>query len=169
MFNMLDKERLVKQAGSAAVWAGTRRGRRSARWARFSRTRAGLAYLSAQRRHPEPHPHTGRCDRRAQGRQRLPRVRAPQRRRATIAVDCTGTGLSVGRRPGYFWDGRKQAEARRTFEIPESGIRIGIIRTSDEYTKFSSHFPFWHYTFCRQLSRRFFRGDRRVPRLPKHQ
>lgn len=53
-FDVLDEQSFVEQTRSAGVGAGATasRRRRGARGAGLGRARAGLAYLSAQRRHP---------------------------------------------------------------------------------------------------------------------
>lgn len=96
---MLYQQRFVQQTWGASVRPGARRRRRRARRAGLGRARAGLAYLSAERRDPEPHPRrTGRRDRRAQRRERFARIGASQRRRTTVAVDGARARLTVRRR-----------------------------------------------------------------------
>lgn len=95
VFDVLHQQRFVEEAGGAPVRARAGRRRRRARRAGLGRARAGLAYLSAERRHPEPHPRAGRRDRRAKGRERLARVGAPKRRRTTIAVDGARARFTV--------------------------------------------------------------------------
>lgn len=118
VLNVLYEERLVEETGSAAVRPRAGRGRRWARRAGLGRPCAGLAYLSAQRRHPEPHPHAGRRDRRAQWCQGLPWVGASERCCPSVAVDGACTRFSVRRRPRNLRDWCEQTEARRTVEIP---------------------------------------------------
>ena len=93
--DIFDEESLVDEADAAERHARARGGARG-RGGRLG-ARARLAYLSRQ-----PHPDAGGRHGGAERRERLARVRAPQRRGAPVAVDGAGARLAVRRRSGHF-------------------------------------------------------------------
>lgn len=118
--DVLDEQRLVAE-----------RERGAGRGARLGRAGPGLAYLSAERSGPEPHPYTRGSYRRPHRGEGVARVRAPDRRLAAIAVYSALARLAVRWRPGHFGNRSEQAEARRALEV--SGRAQLVIKPALHY------------------------------------